>query len=158
MSQLIASSTLTALAVAAAWWIRRNFVVITVSGLSMSPTLKPGDRVLIRRGIRNLRRGRIVVIARPAMATDWRDHPPVGRAPKGTRWYIKRAVALAGDPYPLRAGSSGVVPDGHILVIGDGPRSIDSKQHGPCPRDQILGVVVHRFQRTGVPASAPSAD
>ncbi|WP_433257229.1 S26 family signal peptidase [Streptosporangium sp. CA-135522] len=158
MSRLITSSTLTALTLTAAWWIRRNFVVITVSGLSMTPTLKTGDRVLIRRGTRNLRRGGIVVIARPAMVTGWRDNPPVGRAPKGTRWYIKRAVALAGDPYPPRAGSKGVVPDDHILVIGDGPQSIDSKQHGPCPRDQILGVVVHRFQRTAVSAPVPSAD
>ncbi|MFF5205872.1 S26 family signal peptidase [Streptosporangium sp. NPDC000396] len=151
MSRLITSGALTVLTVAAARWIRRTFVVITVSGRSMTPTLNPGDRVLIRRGTRTLRRGSIVVVTRPARAAGWRDSPPAARAPKGTRWYIKRAVALAGDPYPPGAGRTGVVPDGHILVIGDGPLSTDSKQHGPCPRDQVLGVVVHRFQRPGTP-------
>jgi signal peptidase I len=131
-------------ALAMAWWLRRTFVAITVAGGSMSPTLATGDRVLIRRGTRGLRRGHIVVVARPDLETGWRHNPPVDGL-RGTRWYIKRAVALAGDEYPDGVGGGGTVSDGYLVLLGDNPRSVDSKQYGPCPRDQILGVMVRRL-------------
>ncbi|GLH98695.1 S24/S26 family peptidase [Phytohabitans aurantiacus] len=129
---------------ALAWWLRRTYVAITVAGLSMSPTLVTGDRVLIRRGAGGLRRGRIVVVARPDRETGWRHNPPVDGL-RGTGWYIKRAVALAGDQYPEGVGSGGTVSEGHLVLLGDNPRSFDSKQYGPCPRNQILGVMVRRL-------------
>ena len=146
MSWLI---VLLAVPLGAAWWLRRTFVAISVNGHSMSPTLNAGDRVLIRRGTRGLRRGRIVVVARPDIETGWRDNRPVRRPPRGTRWYIKRAVALAGDEYPAAVGRAGTVADGHLVVLGDNPRSVDSKQHGPCPYDQVLGVMVRRLGSAG---------
>lgn len=135
------------LILATAGWIRYTFATITVKGGSMLPTLRAGDRVLVRRGSRGVRRGRIVVIARPVPAHGWSRNPPAGRALDASEWIIKRAVSLAGDPYPEQVKQPGNVPDGHIVVIGDNPYSDDSKQHGPCPNNQILGVVVRHFQR-----------
>ncbi|MEV0645122.1 S26 family signal peptidase [Phytomonospora sp. NPDC050363] len=132
----------------AAWWVHRAYVAITVEGSSMTPTLAPGDRVLIRRGRRGLKRDRIVVIREPTGLGGWSQSPPAGRDLRASGWYIKRAVAMPGDPMDARVvGHGDVVPDGHILVIGDHPHSGDSKQHGPCPVDQILGVVVRRMER-----------
>ncbi|MFF8960163.1 S26 family signal peptidase [Streptomyces sp. NPDC014894] len=135
-------------AAGAAWLVRRRYVAITVVGTSMSPTLLPGSRVLIRRGTGALRRGRIAVIAPPDPdpATAWRGREPVGRDLDAVSWNIKRVVAVAGDPMPSRvAGGAGRVPAGHVVVIGDYPLSHDSKQYGPCPEGQILGVMVRRL-------------
>lgn len=138
---------------AVAWWVRRGLMVITVDGSSMSPTYESGDRVLIRRGRRALRRGAVIVVAHPDVTTGWRHNAPLrGRGTGG--WYIKRLAALAGDPYPPLMNRTGVVPDGTVVILGDNARSLDSRLHGPCPRHQILGVVVRRMgapqrRRTG---------
>ncbi|MGW5679448.1 S26 family signal peptidase [Streptomyces sp. NPDC003860] len=127
-------------AAVAVWRVRRRYVAVTVRGPSMEPALTDGDRVLIRRGARGLRRGDIVVVAQPDLETSWRDRPPVTGDLAATEWFIKRAVALAGDPF---AGAP--VPPAHLAAVGDGPRSDDSRNHGPCPVDQVLGVVVRRL-------------
>ncbi|MCK8435624.1 hypothetical protein G3I77_22145 [Streptomyces sp. D2-8] len=129
-------------------WIQRSFVAVTVNGLSMSPAFETGDRVLIRRGSRGLRKGRVVVVVRPDIETGWGSKPLEDRDVDANRWYIKRAVALSGESFPEQMKKDGVVPAGHILVIGDNPRSVDSKQHGPCPTHQVLGVVVRRLARS----------
>ncbi|QTE01323.1 S26 family signal peptidase [Streptomyces cyanogenus] len=131
----------------AIFWARRNLVAVTVNGLSMSPTFTTGDRVLVRRGTGGLRRDRIVVVARPDRRNGWGTTPLISRDVDSSRWYIKRAVALGGDRYPSQAPADGVVPAGHLMVIGDNPVSVDSKQHGPCPAHQVLGVVVRRLPR-----------
>ncbi|WP_228386544.1 S26 family signal peptidase [Streptomyces katsurahamanus] len=132
----------------AAWSVRRGYVAVTVVGESMSPALLPGHRVLIRRGCRGLRPGRIAVIAAPDPdpARGWRGRGPAPRDPGAAAWNIKRVAAVAGDPMPPRvAGGGERVPPGHVVVIGDRPLSQDSKQYGPCPVDQVLGVVVRRL-------------
>ncbi|MDX3312766.1 S24/S26 family peptidase [Streptomyces sp. NPDC054884] len=135
------------LAVAVIFWIQRSFVAVTVNGLSMSPAYKTGDRVLIRRGTRGLHKGRIVVVVRPDIETGWGRNPLVVRDVQAHRWYIKRVVALGGERYPEKLDRDGAVPQGHVMVVGDNPRSVDSKQHGPCPTHQILGIVVRRLPR-----------
>lgn len=134
---------------AAAWWVRHRYVAITVEGMSMSPALYDGEKVLIRRGIGGLRKGRIVVLARPHPISGWRHNPPAGRDLDSAGWYIKRVVAVAGEPYPPELNRSGVVPSGHVVVVGDHRRSEDSKQHGACPIDQILGVQVRKLSVSG---------
>lgn len=134
---------------ASAVWVRRQYVAITVEGMSMSPALYDGEKVLIRRGIRGLQPGRIVVLSRPDPVSGWRHNPPAGRDLDATSWYIKRVVAVGGQPYPENLPYSGVVPSGHVVVVGDHPFSEDSKQHGPCPIDQILGVQVRKLSVTG---------
>ncbi|MEU9606426.1 S26 family signal peptidase [Streptomyces sp. NPDC048057] len=125
-----------------AWRVRRRYVTVTVRGPSMEPALTHGDRVLIRRGARGLRRGDIVVVAQPDLETSWRQRPPVTGDLAATEWFIKRAVALAGDPF-----EGAPVPPGHLAAVGDGPYSDDSRNHGPCPVHQVLGVVVRRLAR-----------
>lgn len=142
---LLAAACLIAVGTGAALWIRRSFVAITVDGFSMSPALYPGDKVLIRRGISSLRTGRIAVLARPNSSTGWRESSPASGDLDAKHWYIKRVVAVAGDPYPPQVGFPGTVPSGHVAVLGDHPRSEDSKQHGPCPVDQILGIQVRKL-------------
>ncbi|MFD9717187.1 S26 family signal peptidase [Streptomyces sp. NPDC059076] len=140
---------LCAVAALAAWWVRRRYVAVTVRGASMLPTLSDRDRVLIRRGRRGLRRNDIVVVACPDSMTSWRQRPPVSGDLAATEWFIKRAVALAGDPF-----GSEPVPAGHLAVVGDGVHSDDSRSHGPCPVDQVLGVVVRVLSRAAPVATA----
>jgi signal peptidase I len=137
---------------AALVWLRRRYVVVTVHGASMRPTYREGDRVLIRRApITAVRPGQVVVVA---------SGPP-GTALPGdvSRWLIKRAVAVPGDPVPrerfpaLRAVADTAVPAGHLVVAGDNPdRSFDSRQAGYVTPGRLLGVVTRRLGR-GAPAS-----
>lgn len=184
---------------AAAYYVHRTFVAITVDGGSMLPTLKSGDRVLIRRGRTGLKRGQIVVIKEPGIASltnrprwdavkgevvlegavaametaapsveddaeaattpktpGWHGNTPATRDLDASGWYIKRVVALPGDRMPDRVkGFGDRVPAGHIIVIGDHPLSGDSKQHGPCPIHQVLGVVVRRMESRPEPHPQP---
>ena len=141
---LIAAGIVTA-AAAATVWARYRLVAITVEGMSMSPALFPGDRVLLRRGTGGVKRGRIVVLSRPRPVTGWRDLPPAGRDLAATDWYIKRVVALPGDAYPPQLHRRGTVPPDHIVVLGDHPHSEDSKQHGAVPVNQVLGVMLRHL-------------
>ncbi|MFD8974200.1 MULTISPECIES: S26 family signal peptidase [Streptomyces] len=138
-------------AAAALWWIKRTYVAVNVDGSSMEPTLRPGARVIVRRGAGRLKVDDLVVIAQPDLVSGW---PRSGRpAPRGldeASWNIKRAVGLPGDPMPAGSSQEGPVPPGHIAVKGDGLYSSDSRHFGPCPQDQILGRVV-RVLRTGAP-------
>ncbi|GAA0913903.1 signal peptidase I [Nonomuraea longicatena] len=135
-------------AVVGAVLVRRRYVVITVEGSSMVPTLRDGDRVLVRRRrIDELSRGDVVVLEPP--------HDPTGRylsaptGPDGHLWNIKRAVALPGDPVPPEVGEAADrVPDGALVVFGDNSSSIDSRQRGFYSGDRLLGVALRRLGGT----------
>jgi signal peptidase I len=127
------------------WTLHRRYAVVDVRGSSMEPTLRHGDRVLVRRvrtsGVRTggVRTGDIVVIERP------------GRAARRV-WVVKRAAAVAGDPVPGSvAHAAGVapgtaVPAGRLVVLGDNPtHSTDSRVWGYLPTDRLLGVVRRRM-------------
>lgn len=134
---------------AAAWWLRRRYVVVTVRGTSMAPTYRPGDRVLVRRAPSGVAADDVVVVGEPDPVTGWRGSAPLDRRVTGRGWYIKRVVAVGGDRYPVEVGLRGTCPRGHVALLGDNVLSSDSRDHGPCPEEQILGVVVRRM------ASAP---
>jgi nickel-type superoxide dismutase maturation protease len=95
---------------------------VEVEGRSMSPTLLPGDRLLL------LRRGRI----RPGdivAAPDPRDH---------RRRVVKRVGGVGAGGLDLRGD--------------DPARSTDSRTFGPVPRSSVLGRAVWRYappDRTG---------
>ncbi|SHF93148.1 signal peptidase I [Streptoalloteichus hindustanus] len=108
-----------------AWWIR-----VTVRGHSMSPTLHDGQRLVARRLRRHPRRGDVIVFRVP---DDELPHR------------IKRVAAVAGDPLPdwLAPALPGLshVPPGHVAVVGDNPRSQDSRQLGLVDCRDVLGRV-----------------
>jgi signal peptidase I len=100
----------------------------------MEPTLRPGDRVLVRRrGSDPLRVGAIVVF----------------REPQDQRWAIKRIAAVPGGAVPdsvrSTVGGADVVPPGMLVVLGDAAWSGDSRQWGFIPADQALGPVVRKL-------------
>lgn len=132
-------------------WSRRSLAVVTVSGPSMAPTYVDGQRVLVRRKpLARVRRGEVVLVERPGVATGWVD-PPV-RGPVAARpWLVKRAVAVAGDPLPPdlvggRAGATRLgtrVPAHRLVVLGDNPdESYDSRRFGFVEPRRLYGVVV----------------
>ena len=117
--------------------LRRRFVVVAVTGDSMLPTLRPGDRVLVRRvPLHRVDRGQLVVVANPRDLPSLPDNPP---------WLVKRAVALPGDPVPAVLGGDGDarVPPGKLLILGDNRgRSYDSRRAGYFAAEGLLGVVI----------------
>lgn len=131
------------LLVAGVVWLRRRYVLVTVVGTSMTPTLQPGDRVLVQRvPLGRIRRGDLVVVAPPTDLPSLSDDPP---------WLVKRAVALPGDPVPAGAPPSadGLVPAGALFILGDNTaHSYDSRRAGFFPADRLLGVVVRQPARS----------
>ncbi|WP_426505658.1 S26 family signal peptidase [Dactylosporangium sp. McL0621] len=134
----VALALAVAVGAAAGGWalLRRRFVAVTVEGLSMRPTLEPGDRVLVRRaGLGAVRPGHVVVLGA-----------------SGADLMIKRVAAVPGDPVP-DLGVTGVagsddrtVPPGRLVVLGDNPAfSLDSRRLGYLPGERLLGVVVRRL-------------
>lgn len=127
--------------------LRTRFVAVLVHGDSMRPTLRPGDRVLVRRvPVGRVRRGQVIVLAPPADLPAHEDDPP---------WLIKRVIALPGDPVPralpaLRAVRETRVPPGQVVVLGDNTaRSYDSRRAGYFDAGTMLGVVVRRMWPAG---------
>jgi signal peptidase I len=111
-------------------WVRSRLVVVVVEGSSMLPTLRPGDRVLVRRtSIGRIRAGQIVVLRRTQS------------------WIIKRAAALPGEPW-----CEAPVPPGWLAVLGDNEASsADSREFGLVPAASVLGAVVRRLSTRGGP-------
>lgn len=124
--------------------LRTRLVAVLVQGDSMEPTLRPGDRVLVRRvPLRRVRRGQLVVLAQPPDRPATSDNPP---------WLVKRVVALPGDSVPdevpaLRQATNGRVPPGLFIVLGDNmARSYDSRRAGYFSADALLGIVVRTLR------------
>ncbi|MFG2000326.1 S26 family signal peptidase [Spirillospora sp. NPDC048911] len=144
-------------------WIRRRYLLTTVSGRSMEPALCDADRVLVRRTQR-IRTGQIVVVIAP--------DPPLVHLPPGTfpaedelatttvetlpqpgeRLLIKRAIAVPGDRVPreripaLREAPETVVPPASLVVLGDNPgASWDSRDFGFIRPGECVGVVVRKL-------------
>ena len=143
------------------WWVRRVWLRVEISGASMSPTFKSGDRVLARRvDPGRLAAGDVIVFEGPgadaekaaeligrlrtyvAVAQD----PPefTGKGGSGQR-VIKRVAAVAGErlPFAIPGHPEGsVVPAGRLAVTGDNPAaSVDSRQLGYVFADQVVGRV-----------------
>ncbi len=147
-------------------WARRNLLVATISGISMHPTHRPGDKLLVRRlPADRIRPGDIVVadiVAVPehaaASSSEIRYAARPGAAGVGKRrgadllWrsspsrVIKRVAAVSGDPVPgsvpPRAGET-VVPEGCLVLLGDNPgQSLDSRHFGYVPATDVIGKVI----------------
>jgi signal peptidase I len=146
-----------------AGWVRRRYLIATVDGPSMEPTLHSGDRLLVRR-TRRVRAGQIVVVRiRPptldAPPPDLDLVPgqaasavPVQREHPDGLLYIKRAIAVTGDPVPvdrvpcLRESEAATVPPGALVVLGDNAAtSWDSRDYGFVDGKQFIGVAIRRL-------------
>lgn len=97
---------------------------VRVAGISMMPTLRPGDLLAVRfPGAREPRVGQLVVAT-----TDRRD-------------LVKRVVAVPGERFGGR-----VLAEDEFWLAGDNPQSsTDSRATGPVPRRDIMGVVRMRY-------------
>jgi signal peptidase I len=106
---------------------RRRWMVVTVRGHSMTPTLHSGDRLVVRRWIRG---------AMPAV------DDVIVFLPDDLGYRIKRVAAIAGDPVPAWLGRDpgACIPAGHVIVRGDNPRSEGSRQLGYIP----IGAIIAR--------------
>ncbi|TDD84930.1 S26 family signal peptidase [Actinomadura rubrisoli] len=133
----------------------------------MEPTLRAGDRLLVRRTDR-VRAGRIVVVRAPDPPLGDREPAgaelteeeaaalpvvPAAAPPPGGRLLVKRAVAVPGDPVPrdavpaLREVPDEVVPPGSLVVLGDNPSaSWDSREYGFVRPGGCVGVAVRRLR------------
>ncbi|MFE3876920.1 S26 family signal peptidase [Kitasatospora sp. NPDC059146] len=150
--------------------LRTALSVVVVAGPSMSPALRPGQRVLVlRRGLARLRAGRIVVVAPAGLAArgggavggGLAGDGPVGGGPAGdgpaaarpVRLLVKRLAALPGEPVPPPVRPvlpAGTVPGGHVVLLGDNPDfSTDSRLWGAVPADRVVGVVLDRVRLRG---------
>jgi signal peptidase I len=123
--------------VALAMWVvvlRRRLLVVTVRGVSMEPTYRSGDRLLVRRlRLNQVRTGQVVVVRVPGAGP---DDPTASRV-------VKRAV-VPGDPVPPDIPvPEPFVPEGRLLILGDNlARSNDSRRLGYLPADALIGVVL----------------
>lgn len=130
-------------------WVRCRLAVVTVRGVSMVPTLRAGERVLVRRAPgAAVRTGQLVVFQRPRWSP---EHGP------DARWLIKRVAAAAGEPVPavVRAAVGDHdrrVPPGFLVALGDNAaHSSDSRRWGYVRTDQVLGVVRRSVGAGAVP-------
>ena len=110
--------------------LSRELDAVEVRGLSMAPSLLPGDRLFVRRQRGAPRVGDIVIAGDP-------------RQP--TRELIKRVVEIG---------------PGGIRLRGDNPRaSTDGRSFGSVPQHAVNWRVVLRYwppDRIGKPARAPA--
>jgi signal peptidase I len=149
----IAGCVLGSLALAT-FLLRTLLAVVRVRGTSMLPSLRPGDRVLVRHGMpsgmpRRLRVGMVIVVRFPWVASAPRGVWPVAPRLGWDRWIIKRVAALPGDAVPrtMREAAGGVVtvPERTLLVSADNPTGTDSRQWGFIQISDVLGPVVKKF-------------
>ncbi|MEV4359402.1 S26 family signal peptidase [Nonomuraea sp. NPDC051941] len=146
---------------ASLWWIRRRYLVATVDGPSMEPTLRSGDTLLVRR-TKLVHAGQIVVVRiedpppidglPPGLEPGGEDELPEKPDHPGWRLLVKRAVAVPGDPVPrqgfpaFRDAPETVVPRHALVVLGDNPdASWDSRDFGFVRGDEFVGVMVRRL-------------
>lgn len=90
-----------------------------VRGESMAPTLLPGDRLVVVRGVHHL------------------------AAPRPGEIVLARVAAVAGREIIKRVG--GRLPGGYALLGDNPPASTDSRQFGSVPRAAITGRVLLRY-------------
>lgn len=130
-------------------WLRRRWAVVRVRGSSMSPALRDGDLVLVRRcAAASVAAGTIVVVESPDRDHRW-TRPPAGGAWAADRqWMVKRVGAVPGQALPdgirVPDATSRTVPPGALVVLGDSD-GYDSRAFGPLPFERLRGVVVREL-------------
>ncbi|MBK7859995.1 MAG: S26 family signal peptidase [Archangiaceae bacterium] len=120
---------------------RRRLMVVRVEGDSMLPALRDADLRLAwrifpgRPGLQQLRHQVVVFRLLEHQRFEELSH------------LVKRVAAVEGDPVPpqvrhaLALDPGATVPQGHVAVLGDHPRSQDSRHLGFIAAGQLVGVV-----------------
>lgn len=123
--------------------LRWRYAVITVRGASMAPALADGDRLVGKRcGLARISSGDLVVFREPGF--ERRHRPALLTGASRDPWVVKRAAAMPGEPVPeaVRPAVAGAirVPDGMLVVLGDGSDSRDSRLWGFVAARHVLGT------------------
>jgi signal peptidase I len=132
-----------AVAVVPVAFARRRWLLVTVHGGSMAPTLQEGDRLLAHRASGIVPAGADIVIFRVRRRYE-------AAAQIDPSWRVKRVAAVAGDPTPhwLRdVIGRERIPGDHFAVQGDGPEAEDSRQLGCIHVADLVGIVSERRVR-----------
>lgn len=121
--------------------LRERYIVITVRGFSMTPNIRPGDRLLLRRCRGDeLQVGTVVVVRRQVQKVF------TGQT---AEWAVKRVAALPGDAVPESVLGAvrglSVVPCGMLVLLADNPAGSDSRRWGFAADDQVLGAAVAKL-------------
>ncbi len=127
-----------------------------VKGRSMMPLLREGDRVLVARvAPKAIKRGDVVVFSLPGKPDEqWAKRVlAVGGENieiRETQLYVSgrllegpyfRNIQSLDETDPSGRGKVMHVPEGFVFVVGDDPaRSVDSRQFGPIPMGNVIGV------------------
>jgi signal peptidase I len=116
--------------------VRQRWLVVRVIGASMMPTLRHGDKLLVRRcRATALRVGDIVVFERSSTGE-----------PYANQRAVKRVGAMPGDPIPASVAGAvrgtATVPTGTLVVLSDHDVGVDSRTFGLLPSEKVLGVFV----------------
>lgn len=140
-------------------FMRNGFLIVTISGQSMFPTLQHGDRILVaRRWLSGRpRKGQIIVFGElDVLNGNTRDAAHM--------YYVKRVVALGGESWttlvcPRPQAQKGEteyitnqappylqtwsIPPAHVFVCGDNAElSVDSRTWGPLPLRVVRGMLL----------------
>jgi signal peptidase I len=129
---MTAAAVLVCVVAAVLGYVRMRYLLITVDGESMAPTLVTGDRLLVRRTtLTSVRKGQMVVVRCNGSPDEL---------------MVKRAVAMPGDAVPCGIPvTERTVPTGKLVVLGDNvDHSFDSRRAGFLSAAEVVGVVVVR--------------
>lgn len=119
----------------------------------MLPTLKDGDKVLvIRHYPKSWIKKNDIVLVKPVFKNSNSDY---------SQPFVKRVIGTQDDIINVQVNDFGVgkndqdaeqlkkfiIPKGHVFVQGDSIFSTDSREWGPIPISNIIGIVVfHNFK------------
>lgn len=131
--------------------LRWALLIATVEGLSMAPTLKMGERVLVWRLLPTLWVSRGVIVLLQPLQSVPSEQPKL---------LIKRVIGLPGENLVISNDESverhpilfhltrnqWSIPPAYIFVCGDNrTKSIDSRVWGPLPLRNVKGIVLRKL-------------
>ena len=125
--------------------------VYVVDGVSMEPTLAPGQRLLVWRPCGDLTRGDLVVFRNPIEPDEVMVKRILGLPSERVEVAAERLFVGGfeiGEPYVKVGTRTGALEpqtvfEGHYFLLGDNrTESVDSRRLGPIPRRLVVGKVI----------------
>lgn len=137
---MVGASGLLIFLLAFAGFLLFNFTMVQVSGASMLPNFKDGERVLVSKAywlVGGVRNGDVIVLKQD-----------------DGQYVIKRVYRRGGEKVEFRyvpdrysiVNGPYIVPEGKVYVLGDNKSvSEDSRIYGPVETEKIIGKVVMKL-------------